>query len=159
MSGGSFVRQFPPPGDQGPPPLHQRLSQERINAYAEASGDHNPIHLNPEFARSVGLPSTIAHGLLTLGVACAAVEQWSGAWASRVSCRFSAPLPSGQMVSGQPRVVRSDQDSVVVELEALSEAGERVLSKSEIELRPLGWPSVAISPRPESGAEARDHVG
>ena len=139
MSGHRVMGQFPIPADDGPPPLHQRLTQDRINAYAEASGDHNPIHLNPEFARSVGLPSTIAHGLLTLGVACAAVEQWScaTAWTSRVSCRFSAPLPSGQVVSGQPRVVRADADVVVVELEALSEAGERLLTKSEVELRPL----------------------
>ncbi|MGH7611690.1 MAG: MaoC family dehydratase, partial [Candidatus Dormibacteria bacterium] len=43
-----------------------RLSQERINAYANASGDHNPIHLEQAAASAAGLPSTIAHGLLTL---------------------------------------------------------------------------------------------
>jgi acyl dehydratase len=135
-----IMSRFPPQEGEGPPPLHQRISQARIDAYAEASGDHNPIHLNEQFARSVGLPSTIAHGLLTLGVACAAVEQWceAHAWTGRVACRFSAPLPSGQTVSGHPKVVRSDEEMVVVELEALSETGERVLSKAEIELRPLG---------------------
>ncbi|TMD40312.1 MAG: acyl dehydratase, partial [Chloroflexi bacterium] len=38
------------------------FSREQIAAYAEASGDHNPIHLDDGFARSVGLPGVIAHG-------------------------------------------------------------------------------------------------
>jgi acyl dehydratase len=130
---------FPPPLEQAPPALRQRLTQARIDAYAEASGDHNPIHLDPDFARAVGLPSTIAHGLLTLGAAAAEVEIWaqSSAWTSKVSCRFSAPLPSGQVVSGQPRVIESEATHSLIELDAENEAGERVLTRALLELRPL----------------------
>jgi acyl dehydratase len=131
---------FPPlPGTQLPP-SRQRLTQERIAAYAEASGDHNPIHLDPEFARQAGLPSTIAHGLLTLGLACAQVEEWAGsdAWAARVSCRFSAPVPSGQELSCQVRVSASDGDAATLELEALTETGERALTRARVELRRRG---------------------
>ena len=39
-------------------PLSRRVGQEQINAYADASGDHNPIHLDAGFAVSVGLPGT-----------------------------------------------------------------------------------------------------
>jgi len=128
---------FPPTMDEEPPKLSQRLTQERIDAYAQASGDHNPIHLDPDFARAVGLPSTIAHGLLTLGVAAAEIEIWAqgAAWTSRVSCRFSAPHPAGQVVSGKPRVIESEATRAAIELEAENEAGERVISRGLVELR------------------------
>jgi acyl dehydratase len=134
---------FPPPDGEGPPPLQQRLTQARIDAYAKASGDHNPIHLDPAFARAVGLPSTIAHGLLTLGAACAEVELWAeqAAWTAAVSCRFAAPVPSGQTLTGHPQVVESRPELVVVELDAIAESGERVLTKASLELRPLREPA------------------
>jgi len=139
VSGEHRLVGFPPALDEVPPKLSQRLTQERIEAYAQASGDHNPIHLDPDFARAVGLPSTIAHGLLTLGAAAAEIEIWAQetAWTSRVSCRFSAPHPSGQVVSGQPRVIESESTRAAIELEAENEAGERVLSRGLVELRPV----------------------
>ena len=45
------------------------FTKEQIAAYAEASGDRNPIHLDDDFARSVGLPGVIAHGMLQMGIA------------------------------------------------------------------------------------------
>ena len=44
------------------------FTKEHIADYAEASGDHNPIHLDDQFARTVGLPGVIAHGLLQMGL-------------------------------------------------------------------------------------------
>jgi len=44
------------------------FTKEQIAAYAEASGDRNPIHLDDEFARTVGLPGIIAHGMLQMGL-------------------------------------------------------------------------------------------
>ena len=47
--------------------------------YAGASGDFNPIHIDPEFAKAVGLPSTILHGLYMMGlVARAATDVADG---------------------------------------------------------------------------------
>lgn len=47
--------------------------------YAGASGDFNPIHIDPEFAKAVGLPNTILHGLYMMGlVARAAIEAAGG---------------------------------------------------------------------------------
>jgi len=40
------------------------FTKAQIADYAAASGDHNPIHLDDEFAKSVGLPGVIAHGLI-----------------------------------------------------------------------------------------------
>jgi acyl dehydratase len=42
------------------------LDRAMLKAYADASGDQNPIHQNEEFALSVGLPNVIAHGMLTM---------------------------------------------------------------------------------------------
>ena len=42
------------------------LDRAMLKAYADASGDQNPIHQNEEFAVSVGLPNVIAHGMLTM---------------------------------------------------------------------------------------------
>src|ERR1700759_845017 len=45
------------------------------NRYAEASGDYNPIHVDREFAESVGLPSNILHGLYSMGLVAKAEAQ------------------------------------------------------------------------------------
>ncbi|HEY7976329.1 MAG TPA: MaoC family dehydratase N-terminal domain-containing protein, partial [Ktedonobacterales bacterium] len=57
--------QQPDPAGSPIPDLTKHVTQEQINAYAEVSGDHNPIHLDPATARSVGLEGTIAHGMLS----------------------------------------------------------------------------------------------
>ena len=55
------------------------FTKEQIAAYAEASGDHNPIHLDGAFARSVGLPGIIAHGMLQMGIlGCVASDAAGG---------------------------------------------------------------------------------
>ncbi|MFI5780686.1 MaoC/PaaZ C-terminal domain-containing protein [Nocardia sp. NPDC051570] len=51
------------------------LPDELPARYADASGDHNPIHLDPEFARSVGLPGVVLHGMATYAIVWAAAER------------------------------------------------------------------------------------
>lgn len=46
--------------------------------YAGASGDFNPIHIDPEFAKAVGLPSTILHGLYMMGLVARAATDLAG---------------------------------------------------------------------------------
>ncbi len=61
--------------------------------YAEAGGDHNPIHLDEHVARSVGLPGVIAHGMYTMALAARAVADWfPGAEVVSIGCKFTAPV-------------------------------------------------------------------
>ena len=45
-------------------PVVKEITQEMINEYADAIGDHNPIHVDPEFAKTTPFSGTIAHGML-----------------------------------------------------------------------------------------------
>ena len=62
--------------------------------YAGASGDFNPIHWNERFAKSVGLPDVIAHGMLTMAAAVRVVTDWCGDPGAVVeyNVRFTRPV-------------------------------------------------------------------
>jgi acyl dehydratase len=75
------------------------LAGDQAERYAEASGDHNPIHLDEEAARAVGLPGRILHGLCTMALAGRAVEQVAGREPRRLAVRFSAPVALGATVT------------------------------------------------------------
>lgn len=63
--------------------------------YAGASGDFNPIHWNERFARAVGLPGVIAHGMFTMGAAVQLVTDWIGDPGAILDyqTRFTKPVP------------------------------------------------------------------
>jgi len=115
------------------------VTQEQVNAYAEASGDHNPIHLDEEFAKSVGLPGTIAHGLLGMSILAEAVGRWVGGYGHlrQLSCRFSKPLLMGDTITCSGRVASVDESdpTAELELEATSSRGERVLTNGRATVR------------------------
>jgi acyl dehydratase len=121
------------------PALQRRVTQEQINAYAEASGDPNPIHLDPEFARSVGLPGTIAHGLLEMAILAEAVARWAGGYehVRQLSCRFSKPLLPGETLTCTGRVLEVGEPAgtATLELTAVSSRGEKVLTNGRAVVR------------------------
>ncbi len=120
-------------------PLSRTVSQEQINAYADASGDHNPIHLDSAFAVSVGLPGTIAHGMLELGILAEAISVWAGGSANlrSMSCRFSKPLRAGDTITCTGTVVAVDESEGVATLDvgASSDRGDRVLTNGRATVR------------------------
>lgn len=63
--------------------------------YAGASGDFNIIHWNERVAQEVGLPSVIAHGMLTMGTVIRVVTDWLGDPGKVIeySARFTRPIP------------------------------------------------------------------
>jgi acyl dehydratase len=69
------------------------ITRADLVRYAEASGDHNPIHQDEAVARSVGLPGVIAHGMFTMALAARAVAEWfPGAEVVSLGCKFTNPV-------------------------------------------------------------------
>ncbi|MFD7891140.1 MaoC family dehydratase, partial [Streptomyces albidoflavus] len=54
------------------------VTRATLVRYAGASGDFNPIHWNERFAKEVGLPDVIAHGMFTMAEAIRVVTDWTG---------------------------------------------------------------------------------
>ena len=76
------------------PPLRVRVTRDQLVRYAGASLDFNPIHWNERFAKEVGLPDVIAHGMLTMALAARLVTEWLGDPGKLLdySCRFTRPV-------------------------------------------------------------------
>ncbi len=71
-----------------------KIDRELLKRYADASGDQNPIHQDEAFAKSVGLPDVIAHGMLTMGLVGQYVSDWAGGSGNvkEYSARFVKPV-------------------------------------------------------------------
>jgi acyl dehydratase len=54
------------------------IRREDVKAYADASGDQNPLHQDDDFARSVGFPGIIAHGMFSMAHLVTALKDWVG---------------------------------------------------------------------------------
>ena len=78
------------------------IDRALLKQYADASGDQNPIHQNEDFAKSVGLPNVIAHGMLTMGLVGQYAADWAGGsgQVKEYSARFTKPVivPAGEKV-------------------------------------------------------------
>lgn len=112
------------------------LDRALLKAYADASGDQNPIHQNEEFALSVGLPNVIAHGMLTMALAGKFLTDWAGS-AARIkefSARFVKPVivPADQQVdlTVSAVVTEMSDDIIKVDISATS-AGVKVLGMAK----------------------------
>jgi acyl dehydratase len=100
------------------------VDRARLVQYAGASLDRNPIHWDERFAKQVGLPDVIAHGMFTMGSAAAVVTDWAGD-AGRVveyGVRFTRPVVvpydggADIEVSGVVKAVDAETGRVTVEL-------------------------------------------
>jgi acyl dehydratase len=102
------------------------IERATLVQYAGASLDRNPIHWDERFARSVGLPDVIAHGMFTMGSAVTVVTEWAGD-AGRVaeySVRFTKPVVvpyeggADVVVEGVVKAVDQEARTATVELSA-----------------------------------------
>ena len=116
------------------------INRELLKAYADASGDQNPIHQNEEFALSVGLPNVIAHGMLTMALVGKYVTDWAGG-SSKVThygARFIKPVivPADIDVDLTVTAVISavENDLITLDITATS-AGVKVLGMAKAVVR------------------------
>lgn len=120
------------------------VTRATLVRYAGASGDFNPIHWNERFAKEVGLPDVIAHGMFTMAEAVRVVTDWTGdpGAVAEYGVRFTKPVvvpddDTGAVieVSGKVAAKLDDQDRTVrVDLTAMS-AGQKVLGMSRAVVR------------------------
>ena len=106
--------------------------QEQIAAYARASGDNNPIHLDDRFAKSVGLPGVIAHGMLQMSIAAVVAAKAAGGPSKlrRVSCRFAGMVRPGDTVTFS---AEETGDAGKLALKAVNQDGDVILTKGVAE--------------------------
>jgi acyl dehydratase len=105
--------------------------------YAGASGDFNPIHIDEEFARAVGLPGRILHGLWTMAQVARAQTEAAGGpeRLRRLSVQFRGMgVPEQEVVvSGVVREV--SQERIIVDTVA-EQAGQQIIRNAAAELSP-----------------------
>jgi 3-hydroxybutyryl-CoA dehydratase len=123
------VGRSPAAGDELPL-LVRIVTQEMINAYAEASGDFNPIHVDPEYSKSGPFGRTIAHGLMTLAFVAQVLNEWSGGRfdeCGEVDVAFVGPVFTSDRVevSGLVEEIVQSDNGAFVRVRLSCRAGER----------------------------------
>ena len=94
--------------------VNKPVIQENINLYAEASGDFNPIHLDPKFGIKMQLGGTIAHGMMILVY----VSEWmvmnfGTEWltSGKLDIRFKEPARPGDIINVSGKIVNIEKES------------------------------------------------
>lgn len=117
------------------PVVEKNVTHAQVHAYADAAGDHNPIHLDESFAKQTPFGRTIAHGMLVLAfisemMTRAYGETWLTSGSLKV--RFRAPVYIGQKVftfgilKGDDSL--SEHQAVVYKVGCRDSSGEEVIS-------------------------------
>lgn len=114
------------------PQVARTVDQATIDAYARASGDFNPIHVDPAFAAAGPFGRTIAHGLMTLAYVAEMLNGWSrGAFdaAGTLDIAFVAPVYAGDRVevNGTVDDVAWQDGLAVASITLECRAGERTI--------------------------------
>jgi acyl dehydratase len=124
-----------------------RVTPERYTTirYAGASGDFNPIHIDDELARSVGLPGRILHGLYTMALVARAHTEAAGDPAAlrRLSVQFRAPGVPERELAVESVVSEVDEDRLVTEVDedrlvtdvTVEQDGKAIVRRAQAELR------------------------
>ncbi|MEW5854088.1 MAG: MaoC/PaaZ C-terminal domain-containing protein [Myxococcota bacterium] len=127
----------PPPGE----PLFVAsvdVAKDQSLRYADASGDHNPIHKDPEVAKAAGLPDIILHGLCTMAfVQNALVDKVAGGnpeKLKRIKARFAKPVLNGETLTIKAWKQEESADKLTLVVEAYNSAGVTVIKDGLAEL-------------------------
>jgi 3-hydroxybutyryl-CoA dehydratase len=111
------------------PTVARSLTQEKIDGYARASGDFNPIHIDPAFAAATPFGGTIAHGMLLLAYLSEMLTAAFGrAWLSggRLKVRFKGVARPGDTLTVRGRIERVQDEGrrFLARVECVNQAGE-----------------------------------
>ncbi|MFT8396247.1 MaoC/PaaZ C-terminal domain-containing protein [Propionibacterium sp.] len=117
------------------PALTLTITRAGLVRYAGASTDFNPIHWNDRFARAIGLPGVVAHGMWTMGAALRIVTDWceEPSRLADYSVRFVRPVP-----------VPDDDQGAKVEVQACVTAVKDGLATIALDVRLAGEKPVKV---------------
>lgn len=116
-----------------------RVTPERYvtQRYAGASGDFNPIHIDDEFARAVGLPGRILHGLYTMALVARAQTEAAGGPAKlkRLAVQFRGPGVPEEEIVVSSKVLEHRDGRTIVSATA-TQQGKPLIRNAVVELEP-----------------------
>jgi 3-hydroxybutyryl-CoA dehydratase len=108
------------PGDKAS--ISKTITDDDIRMFADASGDHNPLHLDDEFARQTRFGRRIAHGMLSASLISAVIAHklpGQGSIYLGQSVRFVAPVFPGDTVTATATVISVREDKPILTLETI----------------------------------------
>lgn len=119
-------------GDSIPELTTQPITRQALALYCGASGDHNPIHVDLDFAKAAGFDDVFAHGMLSMAYLGRLLTNWVPLTAIReFSVRFTAITQVHDAVNCTGRVVEKYEEDgenrVRLELTAANQNGDRTL--------------------------------
>jgi acyl dehydratase len=116
--------------------VNQEVDKYRAIYYAGASGDFNPIHIDAEFGKMVGLGGAILQGLCTLGFTADAITSWVSdpGRLKKLKCRFASPVRMGDTLTIEGTVTEMKQDSATLAVTVKNQDGIEVLTKVQAEV-------------------------
>lgn len=93
-------------GDELPEHVQGPISRTTLALFAGASNDHNPIHIDIDFAKAAGMPDVFAHGMLSMAYLAQLLTRWAPQERLREwGVRFTAITPVHAVVRCQGKVV------------------------------------------------------
>lgn len=114
--------------------LQKTITRADIAVFADLSTDHNPVHLDEDYAKETMFEGCIAHGMLTAGLISAVIgEQLPGHGTVYLSqsLKFMAPVRPGDTVEAEVKVLTIDHIKRRVTLATLCRVGDTVVLKGE----------------------------
>ncbi|MGQ9842338.1 MAG: MaoC family dehydratase [Spirochaetota bacterium] len=116
--------------------VKQEVDKYRAIYYAGASGDFNPIHIDSEFGKMVGLGGAILQGLCTLGFTADAVTTWVGdpGRLKKLRCRFASPVRMGDTLTIEGKVTEIKEERATLVVTVKNQDGIEVLTQVQAEI-------------------------
>ena len=126
-------------GDEIPALKIPPVSRHTLALYCGASGDHNPIHVDLDYAKSAGLDDVIAHGMLSAGYLARMLTDWVPQSAIRsINNRFTAMTHVEDSVTCTGKVVekfeKGNEKLVRLEMQAHTPEAQTIIAEAVIAL-------------------------
>jgi len=107
------------------------ITQEQINQYAEVSDDRNPLHIDPDFAKTTIFKGTIAHGLLSAAFLNEMMVKYFGTYwetTGNISITFLYPVCPGDTIKTKGKIINIDAiGRVIVEIQCVNQDDKKVI--------------------------------